>query len=143
MPVDLVVEGVPWQGEELVDDAERLLQALSLQQTELSLLVCDDDVMRRLNRDYRGQDRPTDVLAFAMREGEGADPDDLLLGDLVICLPAAQRQARERGHSLQRELRVLLVHGLLHLLGHDHQDDTQETAMESEAARLLALIASA
>ena len=74
MPVDLVVEGVPWQGEELVDDAERLLQALSLQQTELSLLVCDDDVMRRLNRDYRGQDRPTDVLAFAMREAKAPIP---------------------------------------------------------------------
>ena len=82
----------------------------------MSVTLVSDPEMRKLNRRWRNQDRPTDVLAFAQ---EGPAPD--LLGDVVISLPAARRQARERGHALEEELRTLLIHGVLHLLGHDHE----------------------
>jgi rRNA maturation RNase YbeY len=101
--------------------AQRLLAALDLADCELSLLLADDAEMRALNRDWRGRDRTTDVLAFAQREGPGAGLDRDLLGDVVICLPQAERQARRRGAPLWDELLVLLVHGVLHLIGRDHE----------------------
>jgi probable rRNA maturation factor len=77
--------------------------------------------MRALNRRYRGKDRTTDVLSFALREGPFGDVQPEMLGDIVISVPVAEKQARERGHSLSREIEHLLVHGLLHLLGYDHE----------------------
>jgi probable rRNA maturation factor len=77
--------------------------------------------MRRLNARYRGIDRPTDVLAFAMREGPHADLHPQVLGDVVLSAETALRQARSRRHSLVEELTRLLIHGTLHLLGYDHE----------------------
>lgn len=77
--------------------------------------------IRRLNARYRGHDRPTDVLAFAAREGARLPGGEHLLGDVVIGVPVAKQQAIEQGRSLAEELRVLFVHGLLHLLGYDHE----------------------
>jgi rRNA maturation RNase YbeY len=99
--------------------------------SELSIALVDDAEMRRLNRDWRGKDRTTDVLAFAQREGEaelpaGSGEAPALLGDVVISLPTAARQAAERGHGLERELAELLVHGILHLLGWDHERSPAE-----------------
>lgn len=88
---------------------------------ELSVALVGDDEMRRLNATYRHKDRTTDVLAFSQREGEHADAASALLGDVVISLPVATRQASERGHPVARELAELLVHGILHLLGYDHE----------------------
>jgi len=82
----------------------------------LSVLLCGDSRMRSLNREWRGLDLPTDVLSFA--SGERG-----FLGDIVIDVPYAARQARRRGHALQREVQILLAHGLLHLLGYDHEED--------------------
>ncbi len=82
----------------------------------LSILLCGDARMRELNRAWRGKDRPTDVLSFP--SGETA-----FLGDLVVDVPYAARQARRLGHSLEREVKVLLAHGILHLLGYDHETD--------------------
>jgi len=140
MPVDLACEGVTAAADEVAADAERLLDALDLGATELSVLICDDRFIRALNLQWRGEDRATDVLSFSMREGEGADPDDPVLGDIVISLETAERQAAERGHSTDHEIRVLLVHGLLHLVGHDHEEDGDTVAMENEQVRLLALL---
>jgi probable rRNA maturation factor len=137
MPVELSLQAVDWDEAPLLEDAEALLAHTDLQQAELSLLLCDDAFIHTLNRDYRGKDRPTDVLAFAQREGEGADPDDEILGDVIISIPTAARQAAERGHSTAREVQVLLVHGFLHLLGYDHGDDTEEAEMEAAATKLL------
>ncbi|MCP4201337.1 MAG: rRNA maturation RNase YbeY [bacterium] len=78
--------------------------------------------MRRLNRAFRGKDRPTDVLSFP---GE-TTMDGIHLGDIAVSVPAARRQALERGHSVERELKVLLLHGVLHCLGHDHETDSGE-----------------
>ena len=89
-----------------------------------SLVVClvSDRRMRELNRDFRQTDRTTDVLSFP--DGDPVAPDgERYLGDLVISVQAASRQARERGHSLSRELKILALHGYLHLLGYDHETD--------------------
>jgi probable rRNA maturation factor len=123
-----------------VADLVRFCVAASLNATphgqgdlEVGVLVTDDDTMRRLNVDFRGIDSTTDVLAFAMREGEDADLHPESLGDIAISLPTARRQASERGHALSEEIAVLSVHGLLHLLGYDHATDDEERAMESQA----------
>ena len=99
---------------------------------EVSVLLTDDVDIKQLNRDYRGIDAPTDVLAFSMREGEDGDVNPSLLGDLVVSLETAARQASTRDGlggvcgNLETEAALLTVHGMLHLLGYDHQ--TQEEA---------------
>jgi probable rRNA maturation factor len=114
-------DGVEHPLDRVEADALRLLELLGLDEVELSLVLCDDARIQALNRDYRGKDAPTDVLSFSMREGEEAEADDPVLGDLVISLDTAARQASELGHTLEDELRVLTIHGLLHLLGYDHE----------------------
>jgi probable rRNA maturation factor len=93
---------------------------------ELSVALVGDEEMRELNASYRSKDRTTDVLAFSQREGEYALPDTPLLGDVVISIPVATRQAGERGTPVERELAELLVHGILHLLGYDHERSPAE-----------------
>lgn len=91
---------------------------------EISLLLTNDAEVKLLNADYRGKNKPTDVLSFALLEGEtvaGPVPDALTLGDIVVSLDKAEVQARERGHTVGEELGRLLIHGLLHLLGFDHE----------------------
>lgn len=106
--------------------------------SELSIAVVGDTAMQRLNRDYRRKDRTTDVLAFALREGEGtAVQEPGLLGDVVISVPTAERQALEHGHSLDHELCELLVHGVLHLLGYDHETSPAEARRMFAKARAL------
>lgn len=111
-----------------------------LAEAELSVVVADDAAIHELNRDYRGVDRPTDVLSFAQREGPGADPDDPILGDVIISLDTAAHQAAARGHGLAQEVRILLVHGFLHLLGFDHETDEQRAEMASAEAAALACL---
>jgi probable rRNA maturation factor len=99
---------------------------------EVSLVVCGDEEIHELNREYRGVDRPTDVLSFALEEGEDMwvpEGEPLLLGDIVISLPRAAAQAEEFGHSLRREAVFLFVHGMLHLLGYDHMEPEDEQEM--------------
>lgn len=105
----------------VVAAARRLLSALDETESELTVSLVDDAEMRRLNRDYRGKDRPTDVLAFAMREGVRVAGDEPVLGDVVISLDSAACQARRHGLSVADEVRTLLIHGVLHLLGYDHE----------------------
>ena len=90
--------------------------AAARSQASVSVLLCGDARMRRLNREFRRIDRPTDVLSFP-----AGDPS--FLGDVAIDVPYAARQARRRGHPLDREVQLLLAHGVLHLLGHDHETD--------------------
>ena len=96
----------------------------------LGVRFTGDRAMRRLNRDFRGKDKTTDVLSFP---GE-ATPEGRHLGDIVISVPTAGRQAGERGHALDREVRTLLLHGVLHCLGYDHESDRGE--MEKLERRL-------
>jgi len=113
-----------------------------MQGYELSLRLTDDAQMQNLNRVYRHQDRPTDVLAFAALEVEAPQPpaEPIYLGDLVISVETAQRQAQEQQHTLQQELAWLAVHGLLHLLGWDHPDEGSLQQMLQEQERLMVAV---
>jgi probable rRNA maturation factor len=102
---------------------------------DVSLRLVGDAAIRALNRVYRAKDRPTDVLAFAQREGPGGAIHAGVLGDIVISVDTARRQAK---HGLYRELLHLASHGLCHLLGYDHRDDGEERAMNARAAALRA-----
>jgi len=112
-----------------------MLLALSLPEAELSVLLTDDARIRLLNREHRDKDRPTDVLAFPMAESV-ADPRGIL-GDVVISLDTAGRQARARGRELILEVRFLLAHGLLHLVGYDHGNPTEKREMVAMTRRLV------
>jgi probable rRNA maturation factor len=98
--------------------AHRALEVLGLNNAELSIVLVSDAQIKRLNKLYRNKDKPTDVLSFPI--GEKVE-DWLILGDIVISVDTARRQAQELGHSLEEELKRLLVHGLVHLLGYDHE----------------------
>jgi len=122
--------------------AERMLGCLDLSRAELSVALTDDEEIRELNKVFRQRDRATDVLAFAMREGEpmagsqGAGRAGEMLGDVVVSVDTARRQASERRRPLDAEMRMLLAHGLLHLVGHDHRTDREEAVMNAETERL-------
>lgn len=115
---------------------------MGLQTQEVSILFASDRFVRRLNKLHRGIDQPTDVLAFSMREGEWTDIQPQLLGDVVISVETAERQAREMGHSLDRELTILLVHGVLHLLGYDHMEKGDAERMQAQERAVLSEIES-
>jgi len=119
--------------------AEKMLRYLERESDELSILLTDDAFIRTLNATHRGKDRPTDVLSFAQEEGESSpsEQEPALLGDVVISLDTAERQARTRRHSLLDEVTFLLAHGILHLIGYDHQTDEEEAAMNLMTARLV------
>jgi len=132
----------------------------------VSLTLTDDEGIRELNKQFRGQDKPTDVLSFPLREtigdeppvytddeyevidaegdsgedepDDGYDPFSELLGDIVISVPRAVSQAEEYGHSVERELGFLFVHGFLHLLGYDHDSEENERAMFAKQEEVLA-----
>lgn len=113
---------------------------------ELSVVITDDETVRELNRTYRGIDSTTDVLAFAFQEeAEGSvfpsHPEGITyLGEVIISLPQAERQAEELGHPLKRELAALAVHGTLHLLGYDHEKPEDEGKMAARESEILARI---
>jgi probable rRNA maturation factor len=94
----------------------------------LTITFVRDRAMRRLNRDYRGIDKPTDVLSFAYNEGEEMMADDEIehIGDVVISVETAEKYARELGLSFDREIEHLVIHGALHLAGYDHETDNGE-----------------
>lgn len=118
---------------------------------EVALTFVDDEQIHELNRDYRGIDRPTDVLSFAMNdtiddeleivyaleEGEEMEEVPEVLGDIIISIPRAKLQSEEFGHSLEREIGFLFVHGFLHLLGYDHQDQAAEDEMMGKQEAVL------
>jgi probable rRNA maturation factor len=98
-----------------------LLSKAGAERASLSVLLCGDTRMRTLNRRFRRVDRPTDVLSFPSFEESRSSLS--FLGDVVIDVPCAARQARRRGHRTAREVKILLAHGVLHLLGYDHETD--------------------
>jgi probable rRNA maturation factor len=112
------------------------MEAAGVADAELALSLTGDAELRRLNREYAGEDHATDVLSFSQCEG-GGDPDGPL-GDVIISVPTARRQARASGGSLLDELFHLSVHGLCHLLGYDHATKREERVMFAYEARLRA-----
>ena len=116
--------------------ARRVLGALGQRGAELSISLADDTEMQELNGAWRGRSRPTDVLAFSLLEGEDAEHRGALLGDVVIGVETAARQARRRRRGLDEEVARLLIHCTLHLLGHDHQRERETRDMRAEERRL-------
>jgi probable rRNA maturation factor len=139
VPVDLTIDpGVklaPALRTKLRRQITRMVKAAALSERrkdlEVGLRLCDDAAIHELNRDYRKKNKPTDVLAFAQREA--ATADFALLGDIVISVDTAKRQAKK---GLYAELLHLASHGLCHLLGYDHRDDEEERVMNERAAGL-------
>ncbi len=141
MPVRLRTERGPHRGlsaAEVERRARAMMRALQIEEQELSIVLTDDEQIRKLNATFRGFDRPTDVLAFAMREGEGGQLAPGLLGDVVLSVQTARAQALRAGKTLLEEATMLLAHGLLHLLGYDHDTRAKDVVMRRETARLCA-----
>jgi probable rRNA maturation factor len=144
---------VPIDTKRLCRMADKVLAAARVEKTELSIILVSDRRIRTLNERYRKKNRATDVLAFPLamdaagqprcssRKTSQAQPPKLL-GDVVISLSTAQRQAAAVGHSLHEEIARLLVHGVLHLLGYDHEQGPREAArMIRQEHRLLRIVA--
>ena len=98
-----------------------ILEALGEENREVSLTIVDDEIISGINREYLGRDYPTNVIAFSMKEGEFGDINALLLGDIVISAETALRDAKGGDLSLHDEIDYLMIHGVLHLLGYDHE----------------------
>ncbi len=120
---------------------KKVLQHLKVdEKTEISVLFTDDKFISLLNNKYRGIDKPTDVLSFSLQEGAVKSPEvesDKLLGDIIISVETAQRQADNLKHRIERELAVLLIHGLLHLTGYDHEKDKDYKIMREKESEIL------
>ena len=114
----------------------RVLKDLACDAKELSILFTDDGHITALNREYRGKDRPTNVLAFPMAGG-ASDLESGMLGDIVISVDTALRESAETGEAPEWTIYRLLIHGLLHLLGHDHHDPAGARRMRAAQRRIL------
>lgn len=124
---DVRASGV--DGRALRKAAQALLDATDAKDATIGLAIVDDETIRRLNRDHRRRDSATDVLSFPSGDGQ-------FLGDVVISVETARRQAADYDASLQREVQRLLIHGLLHLMGHDHHRPGERKKMVAEERRL-------
>ncbi|WCN38780.1 rRNA maturation RNase YbeY [Aneurinibacillus uraniidurans] len=148
--VEFIQEYEPEVSDELLATLARVLEAAAeLEEVdgEVTVTFVDNESIHELNRDYRGIDRPTDVLSFAMNE-EGEDEMEIILdeemdelpnmlGDIVISIPKAREQAEEYGHSFEREMGFLVAHGFLHLLGYDHETEEDEKEMFARQDEIL------
>jgi len=141
MAVRVVVEGGPYRGvgaREVGRRARAMLVALQMEEAELSLVLTNDEQIHKLNATYRNKDKPTDVLAFAQREAAHEGGDEALLGDVIVSVPTARRQAKGASHDVLSEVTMLVAHGLLHLLGWDHDTDARDRRMRTKTAVLCA-----
>ncbi len=135
----------------LVRALERLLREIGEAASSVSLTIVRDPAMRALNRDHRGKDAPTDVLSFPLHppdafertprtrprgDASARGAPERMLGDIIVSVDTARRQATEYGAPLEREVQRLLIHGVLHLAGHDHQEPGERAVMEAEERRL-------
>ena len=132
------------QNSHIEDIINKVCQEVSrvygLEDDELSILLCNNEKIHELNKAYRGIDRPTDVLSFALNEGEdykGSEEEHHLLGDMIISLERTKEQSIEYGHSFERELAYLTTHSCLHILGYDHMTDEDKNEMRTEEEFIL------
>lgn len=122
--------------------AQRVLEGEGIKKAEISLAIIGGGRMRSFNKKYRGKNRITDVLSFGenLKHSHAfvMPPDNMVrLGEVVICLPQAKKQAKKQGHSLERELSFLLIHGVLHLLGYDHEKMGERKIMFARQDKIL------
>lgn len=116
---------------------EFALKREKLENVEFNIIFVDINKIHEINKTYRGIDRPTDVISFALEDNMDIELDHRLLGDIYICLERAHEQAIEYNHSYLRELSFLMIHGLLHLLGYDHMEPEEEKIMFSKQEDIL------
>lgn len=119
----------------VVRAAKKVGELYGIEKGEVSITLTNNEYIHQLNKKYRGIDRPTDVLSFALNESDEpaiADAAVNILGDLVISVERAEEQASDFGHSVRREMAFLTVHGMLHLLGYDHMEEEERAEMENE-----------
>jgi len=128
--------------EKLRKVAQKILNVLGCPDSEVSILIVDDARIQELNRDYLQRDKPTNVISFSMLEGDEASLHPQLLGDVVISADTAARDASEAESPFESELYFLLLHGILHLLGYDHERGTPEDAefMEAKEQEIFSVI---
>jgi len=107
-------------------------------QREIRIALVDNRFIQKLNSNYRGYDLPTDVLSFNLREDFPGNNNDYMLGDVVVSMEKAEEQSREFGHSLRREVAFLTAHGILHLMGYDHDTPEGERVMKERQDRVMA-----
>ncbi len=117
--------------------AQAALSALDCPDSELSLLIVDQTRMAELNEQFAGKDGPTNVLSFPMAEGPFQEINPEILGDVVLCADVAASEAQAAGVSVDARLKELLIHGILHLVGYDHGETDEETAMQAREKELL------
>ena len=136
-----------WDNEEHAVYEPIIMRALKYvnapESSEVSISFADKDDIKQLNREYRGMDSPTDVLSFPLTDkNEWAEVKNrpLLLGDVIICDEIAREQANTYGHTYEREINFLLVHGLLHLAGYDHMNEEDEKKMRGAQRKILGSI---
>ncbi|MBO4737806.1 MAG: rRNA maturation RNase YbeY [Bacilli bacterium] len=136
-----------WLNERYSEIAKAAFSYLDVKENyEIDVSLVDDETIHQINRDYRNVDRVTDVISFAFNDDK--DPNDQInslevqkmLGEILICLPQAKRQAAEIGNTLERELSFLFTHGLLHLLGYDHMTPEDEAIMFPLQEKILGLV---
>ena len=142
--IALSIEEGPHEGlsrPEILRRVRAMIRLLQLNKAEVSFVLTDDKRIHQLNKLYRGKDRPTDVLAFAMHEGEFGALAGHVLGDVIVSVPTARKQAHSRRTPVLEEVTMLLAHGLLHLLGWDHDTPAKDRRMRAETARLCAAAA--
>lgn len=123
-------------------EAEKILNLAQAGESEMGISIVDDECIRAINRMHRQIDKPTDVISFQMECADGfIVPSDMRhLGDVVISAPTAQRQAVEFEVSIEEEMRRLLIHGVLHLLGYDHMQIEEENIMQAEEERIMCFL---
>ena len=148
MEIDILIEeGVEsrLEADWLRGVAEQVLAAQDVSpETEMGLVIATEERIRELNRDYLGRDEPTDVIAFSLLPEEGGSspfvtpPDGVLhLGEVIISYPQAVIQAEEHGHSVEREITILIIHGILHLLGYEDEKLELRRQMNAREAEIL------
>jgi len=119
--------------DEKIVDLKKLLEFTlkreNLDNVEFNIIFVDKETIHDINKNYRNVDRVTDVISFALEDNKTIELDHRLLGDIYICIDKAYEQAEEYGHSFERELSFLTIHGLLHLLGYDHMEEDEEKVM--------------
>jgi len=141
VPFALTFERGPHPGltrPEILRRIRAMIRLLQIEKAEVSFVLTDDERIHELNKVYRGKDKPTDVLAFAMHEGEFGALAGHVLGDVIVSVATARKQALSRRAALLDEVTMLLAHGLLHLLGWDHDTPAKDRRMRAETARLCA-----
>ena len=126
--------------EQIQRTCDLILQQEGIRNCILSVVLCDDDFILPLNRDFRGKNKATDVLSFAQREGDFANKNDPLLGDVIVSFETTRRQSAKHDQTTIQELELLLTHGILHLLGYDHINDEDAFIMEERERMILASI---